>query len=204
MLRCSPVYTDTSAQFQQESCHPQPSLTQRTGSAGQDRSWLTLGDKSRVSYGRGPKGSAITRANRMLWATQRFNLSECQCLGSSLHPPHLANRSMYHGLLNRRRDGGWVPPLPRRCSITGHQPNLQGPDSAQLRSQTSPTGLEAGEANPSGVGEGSFVSPFSALLDCSQINSFSCTYLAVLRCHAEDPSQHALQRHGYQCTSFGC
>lgn len=54
MPRCNPVYTDSSAQSQQENCHPQRCLTQRKGIVEQDHR-LMIGDNSKVSTEDYPK-----------------------------------------------------------------------------------------------------------------------------------------------------
>lgn len=181
MLEYNPVYTDTSASFRLESCHPQRLLTQRKGTAGQDHRGLTSGDKSKASLRRAPKGSAGTLASCGLWSTLCFNLSKYRGLGYSLHPTYLATRSIYRSLLNWGKDGGWAASLPQRCSFTAHQPNLRDLDSAELRSQTSPRGLDAGAASLAGVKAIlALLSVRFRIICCSQINSFRSKYITAL------------------------
>lgn len=126
-LQHNPVYTDISAWFQQGTCHPQPLLTQRKGIVEQDHSRLTIGDKSKVSYRRAPKRSAITIANCMFWSTQHYSLFEYQLLRYSLHTTHLANSSIYHSLLNQRKDGDRVASLSREMRLQWPPTKPAGP-----------------------------------------------------------------------------
>lgn len=53
----------------------------------------------------------------MFWSTQHFNLFEYQVLRHSLHTTHLANSSIYHSLLNQRKDGDQVASLSQEMRL---------------------------------------------------------------------------------------